>query len=150
MADSAERVYRDNPDVAHEASDVDVKAILGFAAALAVTAVVIHIALYGLLRFYEHRETRRASPVIAQPKEERPEPRLQVSPRADLAALRRAEERLLHSYGWVDREKNIARVPIERAMEMVVQKGLPARKQARPESDRGIGKKPPVAGGQDR
>jgi hypothetical protein len=43
--------------------------------------------------------------------------------------MRAAEERVLQSYGWVDREKNIVRVPIERAMEAIVKKGLPMRKQ---------------------
>jgi hypothetical protein len=149
MADSMDRAYRDNPEVSHETSDVDVKAILRFAAALAIIAVVIHIALYGLLRYYEQREARR-DVASQQPREEAPpEPRLRVAPRADLAEMRQAEDRLLHSYGWVDREKNIVRVPIEQAMEMVVKRGLPVRKQA-PQSNETIRKPTTSAGGQGR
>lgn len=136
MADSADRLSRDNPEVSHEASDVDVRGILRFAGALAILAALIHIALYGLLFVYDQRETRRAAPVSAPRKEEPPpEPRLRVAPRADLLEMRKAEEDLLGSYGWVDREKNVARMPIDRAMDMVVQRGLPARKQSPAKSE---------------
>jgi hypothetical protein len=43
--------------------------------------------------------------------------------------LRRQEEKHLKSYGWIDREKGVAHIPIERAMEILANKGLPARKQ---------------------
>ena len=45
----------------------------------------------------------------------------------DLEAFQAREEIELHSYGWVNRSSGIVRIPIERAMELLLQKGLPAR-----------------------
>ncbi len=56
-----------------------------------------------------------------------PEPRLQTNPREDLADLRRAEERVLDSYGWVDKDAGVVRIPIDDAMRLTVERGLPAR-----------------------
>ena len=39
------------------------------------------------------------------------------------------EERTLYSYGWVDERAGIVRIPIERAMDLLVQRGLPLRSQ---------------------
>jgi hypothetical protein len=64
-----------------------------------------------------------------------PAPRLQVAPRADLAALRSAETRQLNSYGWIDRDRGIAHIPIHRAMELLVQRGLPDWPSANPPSN---------------
>jgi hypothetical protein len=54
-----------------------------------------------------------------------PEPRLQVSPHDDLVRLKDRERKVLQSYGWVDRERHIARMPIDKAIGIVVQQGLP-------------------------
>jgi hypothetical protein len=40
------------------------------------------------------------------------------------------EEKTLHSYGWVDQRAGVVRIPIDRAMELVAQRGLPTRPQA--------------------
>jgi hypothetical protein len=63
-----------------------------------------------------------------------PAPRLQVKPRADLAALRDAETRQLNSYGWIDRSQGIVHIPVDRAMELLVQRGLPDWHPADPPS----------------
>ena len=59
-----------------------------------------------------------------------PSPRLQIDPRQDLAALRAAENERLSSYGWINRQQKTIHVPIERAMRMTLERGLPGwRKQ---------------------
>ena len=55
-----------------------------------------------------------------------PEPRLQPNPARDLREMRAAEEQLLHQYAWIDPDKGIVRIPIERAMDLIAQRGLPA------------------------
>ncbi len=55
------------------------------------------------------------------------EPRLQPNPVQDLQAWRAAEDHLLHSYGWIDQNAGVVRIPIERAMDLVVARGLPTR-----------------------
>jgi hypothetical protein len=124
---------RDNPEVSHERSDVNIRAIVGFGIALLVTAVVIHIALYWLLEYYRARSPQGA-PVVSPPtaqEQTTPQPRLQISPRNDLAEMRAAEEKELTSYGWLDEKKQTVRIPIDRAMELLAQRGLGARKQTK-------------------
>jgi hypothetical protein len=121
---------RDNPEVAHEGRDVNVKAIAGFAAGMVIAAVIIHLFLYGLLSYFREREAYREPVTAVEPRDEPPAvPRLQVAPPADLAEMRAAEETALRNYGWIDRDKKIVRLPIERAMEIIAEKGLPVRKQ---------------------
>lgn len=54
-------------------------------------------------------------------------PRLQVSPPADLKAFRVGEDKVLDTYGWVDRTAGVVRIPIERAMDLLANRGLPVR-----------------------
>ena len=49
-----------------------------------------------------------------------------------LNQLRGTEDAILSSYGWVDRQKGIVRIPIDRAIELVLQRGLPARQTSQP------------------
>jgi hypothetical protein len=124
---------RDNPEVSHERSDVNIRAIVGFGIALVVITLVIHIALYRLLEFYKERSPESAPVMMSPPKAQEqttPQPRLQISPRRDLAEMRAAEAKELTSYGWLDEEKQTVRIPIDRAMELLAQRGLPAKKQA--------------------
>jgi hypothetical protein len=121
---------RDNPEVSHERSDVNIRGIVVFAAGLLVTAIVIHLGLYWLLELYR-AESPREAPVAGAPRveEQVPEPRLRISPRVDLEEMRAAQERQLTTYGWLDKEKQTVRIPIDRAMELLAKRGLPARKQ---------------------
>jgi hypothetical protein len=59
---------------------------------------------------------------------------LQTTPIPDLKAIRAAEEQVLTTYGWVDRQQGVVRIPIARAMDILVQHGLPVRAEAPPES----------------
>ena len=58
-----------------------------------------------------------------------PEPRLQTNPRQDLRDLRAARRRVLKSYGWVDKNAGVVRIPIDEAMKLTVERGLPARQE---------------------
>ncbi len=54
-----------------------------------------------------------------------PEPRLQVAAKADLDRLRAVESEQLERYGWVDRDHGVVRIPIEQAMKLLRERGLP-------------------------
>jgi hypothetical protein len=56
-----------------------------------------------------------------------PKPRLEVYPHVDLGRKMRADEAVLNSYGWVDRKSGIVRIPIDRAVKLLTERGLPAR-----------------------
>ena len=121
----------DNPAVHHEESDVNIRAIFGFGAALIVVAVIVHVAIWGLFRFLDSRAMERGAAAYPLAAEQRdrlpPEPRLQTAPREDLGALRAREDETLRSYGWVDRNAGVVRIPIDRAMQLTLERGLPAR-----------------------
>jgi hypothetical protein len=124
----------ENPDVHHETSDVNIRGIFGFAGALIVSAVLIHLVVYVLFEYFEAREKRPVAAqyplAAAQQKVEQrqpPEPRLQVNPRQDLADLRAGEDETLATYGWVDRNAGIVRIPIDEAIRLTLERGLPAR-----------------------
>jgi hypothetical protein len=126
----------DNPEAAHEKRDIDVRVVVGFASALVIAGIVIHVFLWLLFDFFGHLETRgypREYPMV-QTTEMRlpPSPRLQDKPREDLKALRRQEDELLNSYTWINQQTGAVRIPIGEAMKMVVQQGFPVAPQPAP------------------
>ena len=56
-----------------------------------------------------------------------PNPKLQVAPRTELESYREIDKQELDTYGWVDKHNGVVRIPIDRAMDLVLQRGLPAR-----------------------
>lgn len=72
-----------NPDVAHETNDVNARAIVKFVGAMAIATFAIFGLMYGLLRAFEHIETRKDAEVsnLARKDSERlpPYPRLQAA-----------------------------------------------------------------------
>jgi hypothetical protein len=52
-------------------------------------------------------------------------PRLQIDPRADLTRFRRDEDKRLMAYGWADGSRQTVRIPIDRAMTLLSERGLP-------------------------
>jgi hypothetical protein len=109
-------------DVTHpndyERSDADPRLIA--ALALGVTAFLI-VTPIGLLALYPGAD-RLGAPPAERPLP--PQPRLQVRPRADLDVLHAMERERLTSFGWVDRDGKIVRIPIERAMGLLTERGL--------------------------
>jgi hypothetical protein len=53
---------------------------------------------------------------------------LQESPRLDLKAMRAREDWELNHYSWVDKANGKVAIPIERAMQLLVQRGIPPQK----------------------
>ena len=136
-----------NPDTHHEKSDVNVRALIWFVVIFVIFAIVSHFVLLGtykaLVKIENSRQERPAT-AIARPADAsvpKNQPLLQPFPRkdakgevlppqrnterTDLAEMRRAEERYLTTYGWVDRQHGTARVPIDVAKRMLIRRGLP-------------------------
>jgi hypothetical protein len=131
MSDLRNPSTPDNPEVVHEDSDVNVRAILGFGAALAAVALIAHLFLWWLQATYQARSTRSQThvyPLAAGQQDQLPPmPRLQDNPQLDMRTLRAQQQELLNGYGWVNRDSGTARIPIEEAMRIVVQRGLPTK-----------------------
>jgi hypothetical protein len=117
----------------HETRDVSYKPIVAAGVGLAVATVVALLAAQLLMNVLAVRESRRSEPISplagAYGRRQPPEPRLQSHPLEDLRTLRAAEDASLHGYAWVDEQAGIMRIPIERAIEMLAARGLPAREQ---------------------
>ncbi|MEX2381702.1 MAG: hypothetical protein WD490_04915 [Opitutales bacterium] len=114
----------------HEHSDVPIEPVLVVLAGLVALAIVIHVGLWFLLIRWTDRtvlpEAIRIDSGVERLSDPEP-PRLQVSPPRELAAWKVGEEAELNSYSWADRQNKIVRVPIDRALQMAVAQGLPAR-----------------------
>lgn len=109
----------------HESTDIKIRGVLVTATILVAVLIVIHLILSDMFESLTRQPPPEPAPF---PIEERPAwPRLQASPIQDLQTLRQTEAALLDSYGWIDREAGIVRIPIERAMELLVEQDRPLR-----------------------
>ncbi len=117
------------PDVSQDRHDVRIRAVLQFGFWLLAAAILVHIGIWGLFKLLEagERETDKPlSPMVeASLKRTPPEPRLEPDPLAPRARLRAQEDARLATYGWVDRAAGVVRIPIDRAMELLVERGVP-------------------------
>jgi hypothetical protein len=101
-----------------ERSDADPRLIRLLALGVAVFLVVAPFLLLAIYPQAGH--LRRLPEDVTQP----PEPRLQVAPKANLDRLHAGEDKQLATFGWVDRDKQVVRIPIEQAMKLVGEHGL--------------------------
>ena len=112
--------------------DVSIRAVLSFGFWLAVGLIASAAAMFVLLRVLDKRERagdRKLSPmIVASLARTPPEPRLEPYPLALRLKQRAEEDEILTTYGWVDKDREVARVPIDRAMDLLVQRGLPPAK----------------------
>jgi hypothetical protein len=118
----------------HELSDLSPRSISFFGVGLAALVIVTLVVVYGIIVWFRHSAERRAEPPIplSITAEPRPGPQLLVEPGQAMKAMRQQETARLESYGWIDQERGVVHVPIERAIEMLAKKGLPARPSKAP------------------
>lgn len=130
---------REAPAVGHETSDVNARGIALFVVVLVVTVAVGQIGLGRVMSAYARRTARieaSRSPHFRTAVEP-PEPRIVGEPAVLLRQYRAEEARQLGSYGWVDREAGVARIPIDRAIDIVARTGLPKAQPRKPGTDPG-------------
>jgi hypothetical protein len=139
MTEHARKSDRDEGKSAskgYETRDIKLRPLIVFAAGIAVMGVVSYLVVFVLLGFFSGqaaKEDAQLAPAsLAQPTapgEERlpPEPRIQANPAGDLKMLRDQEDVILTTYGWVDARAGVVRVPIDVAMKLVLEEGLPVR-----------------------
>jgi hypothetical protein len=150
--DGQEKDGREQPDTSKgfEATDVRVSGVVVFLVALSIFAVVTALLAYGVGKFLNARMAREdgapsrwAQPVdmrslgnmptspamqnkVAEMTQSFPAPRLQTDDGdQDVADLHAREDLLLNNYSWADASQGKVRIPIERAMELIAQRGLP-------------------------
>jgi hypothetical protein len=128
---------KSSSDAGHETSDVSIRGIVGFGVGLGISTVLVLAAMFWLFRVLQVREANRVDvrvpPMVAASlRRTPPEPRLEPNPLAPRLRIRAQEDAVLTTYGWVDRAGGVARIPIARAEELLVQRGLPPAKVAAP------------------
>lgn len=118
-----------NPHVQHEPGDVNALALTKFGLAMAALIVIFLFALWGMFEYLKNREAEAGLPLspsaMVNAQKQPPEPRLQRHAAQDMRDWRAAEDKALHQYGWIDPDKGIVQIPVERAMDLIAQRGLP-------------------------
>jgi len=118
-----------NPEVAFEREDIRATPVLRFLVGIAITTTVVCLLL---LAFYRGMRSYVASlqppppHMKFEPRREPAGPKLQTEQVQDLATVVRGQERLLSTYGWVDQERGVVRIPIDEAMKLVAERGIKA------------------------
>jgi hypothetical protein len=139
-----------------ERRDISVRAVLYFLVGLAIALFLSYFVVKGIYAFLTHRfeaQQPSVSPLVANaPADTRkipedyktdsegadyekylqknfPEPQLETNERTELNKIRLQEEEKLATYDYVDKDAGTVRIPIDRAMELLAQRGLPVRQQ---------------------
>jgi len=115
------------PVQGYEPSDLRPRSIAIFGLALAVVVVICLVAAAWMFGFFAAR--RAQEDVLPSPlaRVEPPAgPVLQVHAPSDLARLRAEEDTILSTYDWKDRGAGTVRIPIDQAMRLLAERGLPA------------------------
>ncbi len=125
---------------AYEHEDLSASGPIYFMAGLAVICIVLYLIVFGMYRFlddYTKTHQPALSPMVTPESDTRlvthsdirtfPEPRLEENERTELRSYSEEEQQRLATYEWVDKSKGIVRIPINRAMDLIVQRGLPVR-----------------------
>jgi hypothetical protein len=113
------------PVAGHERRDVRPTTVVAWGVGILLLVVFTAGAMWLLLGGYESREAREsppASPLAGYGPQEPPQPRLQVDPAGDIDKLRATERARLEGYGWVDRDAGSVHIPIERAMQLLIER----------------------------
>jgi hypothetical protein len=121
---------REHPQVRFEPVDVDARKVLYTGIGVVVGMAVITALVFPVYRYFEWQRAREAQtlPASAGYTPVPPEPRLQQDPRRDLDSYNRYQEERLEAYQWIDRSRHVVSIPIERAMELTLQRGIAPRK----------------------
>jgi hypothetical protein len=123
---------------------------------LAIVGVAVYFIITGMYTYldkYEKSQMTAASPLVKSEDaaqvvslrvtgdyvekkfKENGAPLLEVDERGQLHDFVMNQEKQLNSYGWVDEKAGVAHIPIERAMELTIQRGLPVRPQGGAEAN---------------
>lgn len=148
-----------NDDTAHEESDINIRAVLSATAVIAAVCIVTAGLMLVLFRFLEGQAEARdprmsplAMPTTQMPPNQMgsatfggaPDPKLLTDEPRYLGGVRGEWQKELHTYGWIDQQAGVARIPIDRAKELLLERGLAVR--AEPIEDPRVGTHAPSYG----
>jgi hypothetical protein len=121
-----------------EQEDLSSRSALYFLTGLVLVCVVVYLIVFGMYRFLDSYATAHQppmSPMVTPEADTRavtpgnaetfPQPRLEENERTQLRSFIEDQDRKLATYDWVDKDRGTVRIPIDRAMELIEQRGLP-------------------------
>ena len=132
----------------YERQDIGIAPVVYFLVALVVGGLLVFFVVDGMYRYLEKRsqaEQAPVSPLVTNApadtrklstdyrdylKQNFPAPQLEIDERNQLDKIRNDEAQTLSTYDWVDQKAGTVRIPIDRAMDLIAQRGLPVRTQA--------------------
>lgn len=122
-----------NHSVGHETEDANVRAIVITGVALVIGAAIVFVIVHWIFQYLADHPltTARPNPMAETDRQQFPPvPRIEEHPAIELKDLRSQEDRLLSTYGWTDKNGGVVRIPIDRAMELQLERGFPTRREA--------------------
>lgn len=144
-----------NLETHHEKSDVNVRALLQFFVAFVIFSFATYFVVRVMFVYFKGSEKQASTDAVPLTMMVKPagaaipaEPRLQPfqnkmqkgpeippnrnTPVTDMEDMRKGENAALTSYGWIDRQKGIVRLPIDDAKKLALQRGFPVVPQTTP------------------
>lgn len=111
----------------HETRDADIRKLAWMGVGLLGLIVFGFIVTEAAFYFFSSQLNIKPPTALFQRSQMPPPPLLQEHPGGEFGTYIANEQKLLTTYGWVDRKSGVVRIPIDRAMDLVLQKGLPTR-----------------------
>lgn len=111
----------------HEATDIHTGRALRIAMALVAVILLASAAAWFFPPRFSAEQEGVSSSSFTEQKSAESLPRAQISPSRDLAEVMAKQRRILHGYGWIDRNTGVVRIPIQRAMEQLIAKEIGAQ-----------------------
>lgn len=141
--DDLDTSFIQNPDVAHEESDVHVRPIALFMVWLFVACAVVMLLMWGMFKYMDaeakRQDEQQRTPLAGERQPIPPAPLLQLGPTrpgmrdtdpanntplSEITAVRKAEDQKLENYTWVDQSKGLVGLPIGRAKVLALERGI--------------------------
>ncbi len=149
--------HNSNGHGSFERRDIGIGGVIYFLAGLAIFMVITYVLINGLYSFLQKQTTAQEPPVSplakSVPEDTRhlpagyktdsesadyekylrknfPSPQLETDERTQLEKIRQYENQVLSTYDYVDQNAGTVRIPIERAMDLIAQRGLLVRSQS--------------------
>ncbi len=118
----------EHPQRGYEDSDVSVGRLFAFAGGVVALVGLGVLGSAAVFHFFvRHQPLGPPASPFENVRTVPPEPRLQTTAPLDLKLYRADQEKILEGYGWVDSHAGIVRIPVDRAMDLLLQKGYPVR-----------------------
>lgn len=123
------------PDVTFEPSDVNAKGVVMVCGGVLAFAMLVTVALYPVFQHFLHVHAEHTPPALLEFTHavvKPPEPQLQDDPHHDLGDYISQQQFELHRYSMVDRQSGRVTIPIERAIDLLAERGIPPQKTPPP------------------